>query len=122
MRKLADIFQSGDPTLLKELSEGFQLLGNLNPGWGWPKRTDERYSQPITKEQLLTDNLYCTQQKLAQHRCDQHWKTLLQEIATDVQTRRMDGPFKGLQYDNTQSQPPSTDTPKASSQVRMNIP
>ena len=26
MRKLADIFQWGDPTLLKELSEGFQLL------------------------------------------------------------------------------------------------
>ena len=63
MRKLADIFQWGDPTLLKELSEGFQLLGNLSPGWGWPKRTNERYSQPITKEQLLTDNLYYTQQK-----------------------------------------------------------
>eukprot|EP00435_Cladocopium_sp_Y103_P059759 s29_g21.t1 len=85
----------GDPHLIEELSQGFPLLGDLAPGWGWPKRKDDRYSHPLDRAQLLSENMAYIQSKLHKHKCDPHWQTLLNEIAQDVKHHRMEGPFHG---------------------------
>ena len=93
LRTIAELFHWGDMHLFQEMEQGFPLLGQLAPGWGWPRRNDERYQHPLERSQLLTSNLEYIQQKLRKHRCDPHWETLLAEITQDVVIRRMDGPF-----------------------------
>ena len=88
IKRLAGIFNWGDPTLLQELTVGFPLLGTLQPGsWSWP-------AHPISRSQLQRLNEEYIQTKLQKHKCDPHWNTMLQEIANDVKSNRMEGPFK----------------------------
>ena len=50
-----------DQGLIRELSDGFPLLGAISPGAGWPKRTDGRYSSPMSLEDFKEANLQYTQ-------------------------------------------------------------
>ena len=96
IEKLADLFQwGGRPDTAAGTYRWLPLLGELQPGWGWPTRTDERYKHPISRSQLRDLNLQYILDKMHRHKCDPHWYTLLQEIAHDVTTNRMEGPFTG---------------------------
>ena len=105
IHKLCDMFGWQDPTLLAELTTGFPLLGQINPGLGWPKREDGRYSQPLQPHQFLALNEDYIHQKLERHRADPHWEELLAEIAQDVSRKRMTGPHHGPSTWPTKMQP-----------------
>ena len=72
IKKLADLFKWDDRVLTDELTPGFALFGTLQQGWGRPKRSEDRYSHPIAREQLQKLNLEHIKQKLDRHKCNPH--------------------------------------------------
>ena len=79
--------------LFRELTEGFPLIGNLQPGLNWKVRTDTKYTEHQSVPELHTYNRAYILKKLHQHRVDDHWQMMADEIAKEVQMGRMDGPF-----------------------------
>ena len=95
LQYLAEMFSWGDMGILTEMTHGFRLTGKLNSGLGWPKRQDSKYSSPLPWAEFLEANRRYINQKLAKHRTDPHWETLLSEVASDVKKHRMTGPHHG---------------------------
>eukprot|EP00438_Fugacium_kawagutii_P022680 Skav224904 [mRNA] locus=scaffold1112:436912:441234:- [translate_table: standard] len=93
MRTLSSEFHWGDDTLLKELEEGFPLLGRLQAGWGWPLRSDDRYSHPLAMMDFFVENEKYIHRKMKNRRTDPHWQHLALDIAEEVRMGRMEGPF-----------------------------
>ena len=79
--------------LFRELTEGFPLIGNLQPGLNWKVRTDTKYTEHQSVPELHTYNRAYILKKLHQHRVDDHWQMMADEIAKEVQMGRMDGLF-----------------------------
>ena len=42
-----------------ELTEGFQLMGDIQPGTSWYIRTDQKYVQPKSPQEFIDDNYAC---------------------------------------------------------------
>ena len=80
--------------LQRELSNGFPLLGNLQPGLNRYVRTDNKYTQPTSIDELRTYNQQYIHKKLQQNHVDTHWELMADEIAKEVQQGRMAGPFE----------------------------
>ena len=78
----------------QELSQGFQLLGRLQPGLQWHVRDDNKYKQPRDIEELRQHNREYIQKKLTQPHIDTHWEFMAEEIAAEVKSGRMRGPFE----------------------------
>ena len=87
--------------LADELSTGFQLLGRLQPGLRWHVRTDTKYKQPQDIQSLRTYNKTYILHKLAQAHTDTHWEQMADEIAEEVQSGRMKGPFEAPEWFTT---------------------
>ncbi len=79
--------------LFRELTDGFPLIGNLQPGLNWKVRTDTKYTEHQSVPELHAYNRDYILKKLHQHRVDDHWQMMADEIAKEVQMGRMDGPF-----------------------------
>ena len=59
--------------LQSELSHGFSLLGHLHPGVNWHVRTDTKYTNPSSIEDLRQHNQTYIQKKLHLNKTDTHW-------------------------------------------------
>ena len=77
----------------QELTQGFQMLGDLTPGVGWPRREDSNYQNPICMAELFKTNAAYIQQKSHQTH-SRHWAILLQDILQDRSLSRIEGPFQ----------------------------
>jgi hypothetical protein len=92
---LLDTINYPHDELSKELSEGFNLLGNISPGVNWPSRSDERYSNPSDIDSFYANNIRYMHKKATSH-CmhDEHSETILQEILKEVDSGKMSGPYE----------------------------
>ncbi len=84
--------------LAVELSQGFQVLGQLQPGLNWHIRPDQKYTKPISRTELSQHNREYVLKKLHTMRVDDYWSQMADEIATEVQQGRMAGPFTAPQW------------------------
>ena len=87
--------------LEQELTQGFRLMGHLQPGTNWYIRTDQKYLQPKSSQQFADHNQQYVHRKLASPRVDDHYEFMLAEIVQEVKAGRMNGPYR---------QPPSWTT------------
>ena len=87
------------------LTNGFSLIGSLQPGLNWKVRTDNKYTETQTRTELHTYNRQYILKKLQQGRVDTHWQLMADEIAKEVQMGRMDGPFRAPKWWTRRSVP-----------------
>lgn len=89
--------QTGFPSMadvVDDMTNGFALTSQQHRGPGWPIRTDDRYSHPITEDQFRTLNEAYIRAKLKKGFVDPHWQAMLQEILAECDLGRMDGPYE----------------------------
>ena len=79
--------------LHQELSSGFRLMGQLQPGTNWYLRSDNKYLMPKTQEEFAEHNDHDVRRKLQQARVDDHYEMMLEEIVQEVKMGRMNCPF-----------------------------
>ena len=91
--------------LLQELTTGFSLIGQLQPGLNWKVRTDNKDTETQTRTELHTYNRQYILKKLQQGRVDAHCQLMADEIAKEVQMGRMDGPFRAPKWWTRRSVP-----------------
>ena len=91
--------------LFQELTTGFSLIGQLQPGLNWKVRTDNKYTETQSRAELHTYNRQYILKKLQQGRIDTHWQMMADEIAKEVQMGRMDGPFRAPKWWTRRSVP-----------------
>ena len=60
----------------------------------WHVRDDNKYKQPRDIEELRQHNREYIQKKLTQPHIDTHWEFMAEEIAAEVKSGRMRGPFE----------------------------
>ena len=77
--------------LQRELSRGFPLLGQLQPGLQWHIRSDKKYTDPHSMGTLRTCNQDYILKKLNNPNVDDNWELMADEIATEVRSGRMRG-------------------------------
>ena len=105
-------------TTHRELSFGFRLTGQLQPGTNWCVRTDQIYLNPKTQADFAEHNERYTQQKLRKARIDEHHMLMPVEIVQEVKMGRMNGPFTQpphWQHHTRAQQIPRAPTPTSSS-------
>ena len=73
--------------LYNELSTGFKLMGQLQPGTNWYIRADQKYLMPKTHQEFVEHNEKYIQKKLQEARVDDHYRMMLDEIVQEVKTR-----------------------------------
>ena len=86
--------------LEQELTQGFKLMGQLQPGTNWYIRTDQKYLQPKSSEQVADHNQQYVHRKLASPRVDDHYEFMLAEIVQEVKAGRMNGPYRANVLDH----------------------
>lgn len=89
--------------LNQELSNGFPLLGRLQPGLQWHVREDNTYKQPQTIQELRDYNRNYILRKLETAHVDSHWEMM----AERNRLRGISGPHAG----STSLVPETDDTP-----------
>ena len=92
--------------LERELTNGFRLMGALQPGTNGYVRTDQKYLHPRSPQDFIDHNHQYMQQKLLRPRVDDPYAFMLEEIVQKVGAGRMNGPFR-----QPASWPTSTITP-----------
>ena len=80
--------------LRAELTSGFPLIGSLRQGTGWLPRLDERYSTPISLGEFHARNIEYVRLKLNSRHPSRFWKVMLDELLTDKEKGRVQGPFQ----------------------------
>ena len=80
--------------LTDDLTQGFNMIGDLKPGPGWRKRTDDRYKHPASLDELRRVNADYVRQRASTARVGEHTETLLQELIDEVKLGRVVGPTK----------------------------
>ena len=93
LKAIAEEFGWQDLRLFDEMTQGFQLLGPINPGVGWRLRSDARYSAPKNLDDFFVENHDLVQNKLRSAKVEPCWEVMAEEIAADVLLGRMEGPF-----------------------------
>ena len=87
--------------LEQELTQGFRLMGHLQPGTNWYISADQKYLQPKSPQQFADHNQQYVHRKLVSPRVDDHYEFMLEEIVQEVKAGRVNGPHR---------QPPSWPT------------
>ena len=75
--------------LRQELSDGFPLLGQLQPGLQWHVRSDNKYTEPQSVDDLRTFNREYITKKLQHPYVDDNWELMADEIAAEVKAGRI---------------------------------
>ena len=111
---------SADDPLFQDLSTGFATIGQLHGGTGWLPRCDNKYQHPIDEETFQRLNRSHVTDRLRHYRVDEHWKPMLDELRTELELGRLEGPFRspdwwpkkaiGLEGHALQPTPPGTMT------------
>lgn len=84
----------GFADLKEDLTLGFQVIGRIHSGCGWLPRLDERYTHPISLEDLRDRNHKHICSRLTSAKPDKHWDVMLQELLEEKQKGRLTGPFE----------------------------
>ena len=94
LQHLLSFFQHPDlATLSDEFDNGFFLMGNLPPGYGWRPRTDNKYQNPISPAEFKRANQQYQHTKVCRPRLD-FSDVMLSEVMSEVKMGRMEGPFE----------------------------
>ena len=96
--------QAGFPSMadvIDDMTNGFALTSRQHSGPGWPVRTDDRYSHPISETQFASLNEAYLKSKLKKGYVDPNWHAMLQEILAECEQGRMEGPFSAPDSWNT---------------------
>ena len=80
--------------LAEELSRGMNMLGSIRPTCGWMPRNDDKYSHPIEYSTFQALNQDYVRARLRSGRVDEEWRSLLEEISSEVRSGKMEGPFR----------------------------
>ena len=75
-----------------DLTDGFDMLGEVRRGPGWKDRKDGRYQNPASMDQLAATNWEYVRRRASGARPGEHWETLLQELVAEVKLGRVVGP------------------------------
>ena len=75
-----------------DLTDGFDMLGEVRRGPGWKDRKDGRYQNPASLDQLAATNWEYVRRRASGARPGEHWETLLQELVAEVKLGRVVGP------------------------------
>lgn len=84
----------GVDQLQQELTRGFNMTGELTPGTGWLPRTDDRYMNPISRDQFHQFNAQYVKQKLENATPSLHWLPMLEELLEEEKKGRVEGPLQ----------------------------
>ena len=75
-----------------DLTQGFDMLGEVRRGPGWKNREDGRYQNPASLDQLSATNWEYVRRRAAAAKPGEHWETLLTELVAEVKLGRVVGP------------------------------
>ena len=75
-----------------DLTDGFDMLGEVRRGPRWKDRKDGRYQNPASLDQLAATNWEYVRRRASGARPGEHWETLLQELVAEVKLGRVVGP------------------------------
>ena len=75
-----------------DLTQGFDMLGEVRRGPGWKNRQDGRYQNPASLDQLSATNWEYVRRRAAAAKPGEHWETLLTELVAEVKLGRVVGP------------------------------
>eukprot|EP00435_Cladocopium_sp_Y103_P013637 s2457_g3.t1 len=89
--------------LSEDLQKGFVVLGKLHPGAGWLPRADQKYEHPVTAEALKQNNRHYATARLRSQRVDPEWKTMQEELRSELRKGRMSGPYSAPDWWPTQA-------------------
>ena len=84
----------GADEMMRELTQGFQMTGQLEPGTGWIPRVDGRYASPISMEDFHNLNRNYVTDKLRTAKPSEHWKVMLEELISERDKGRVEGPLQ----------------------------
>ena len=91
---LQQVGYSPEDPLFQDLEEGFATTGQLHGGTGWLPRCDSKYQHPIDDETFLKLNRAHIEDRLRHYRVDEHWQPMLEELKTELEMGRLEGPFQ----------------------------
>ena len=96
--------------LFDDLTNGFNLLGPVAPGVGWPSKSSDL--PPWPNHVLHEHNDAYVKERLQHHRATKHHDAMLKELITECGSGKVEGPFalppKWSQYARTQTIPGMT--------------
>ena len=82
------------PGITDDLTNGFVMLGEVRRAPGWRTRTDGRYSNPASLEQLAATNWAYVKARTSRLAAGTHTDTLLAELVEETRLGRVVGPTR----------------------------
>ena len=80
--------------LESDLCRGMPMIGEIRPTLGWAPRCDDKYSHPVDYDAFRKLNREHVQSRLRKGRIDEEWRPMLQEVAAEVRSGRLQGPYR----------------------------
>ncbi|CAE7881307.1 unnamed protein product, partial [Symbiodinium necroappetens] len=77
-----------------DLTDGFDMLGELRRGPGWKSRTDGRYSNPASLDTLASVNWSYVKDRTSRPRTGEYTEKLLVELVDETRLGRVVGPTR----------------------------
>ena len=77
-----------------DLTDGFDMLGELRRGPGWKPRTDGRYSNPASLDTLASVNWNYVRDRTSRPRTGEYTEKLLAELVDETRLGRVVGPTR----------------------------
>ena len=80
--------------LTEDMTDGFQMLGEIRPGPGWRPRDDGKCQNPVPIDDLIATNAAYVRRKVNTARVDEYSEKLLLELIAEKRLGRVLGPTK----------------------------
>ncbi|CAE7567933.1 unnamed protein product, partial [Symbiodinium microadriaticum] len=80
--------------LTEDMTDGFQMLGEIRPGPGWRRREDGKYQNPILVADLVASNADYVRRKVHTAKVGEHSEKLLLELIAEKRLGRVIGPTR----------------------------
>ena len=80
--------------ITEDMTDGFQMLGEIRPGPGWRRREDGKYQNPVPIADLVATNADYVRRKVHTARVGEHSEKLLHELTAEKRLGRVIGPTR----------------------------
>ena len=80
--------------ITEDMTDGFQMLGEIRPGPGWRRREDGKYQNPVPIADLVATNADYVRRKVHTARVGEHSEKLLHELIAEKRLGRVIGPTR----------------------------